>query len=103
MLRWRCDKYVSHADANLLNPVHSPCSTILTGSQGAIVAFGAIITVGQGSTITSNTAVSGAGGGIYCSSSAANFNGTVFTANKAVWGGGEDVHVTDCFVVPSTC
>ncbi len=91
----------------LTSIVLQPCALYpLTDShcpQGAIFAIGAIITVVPGSTIMSNAAENGAGGGIYCSSSAANFSGTNFTANDAVWGGGEDAHVADCCVVPSTC
>lgn len=39
-----------------------------------------------------NTAVNGAGGGVYCSKAVATFNGSSFTENSAVWGGGEYLH-----------
>ena len=37
---------------------------------------------------THNTAVYGAGGGLYCWSSVALFNGIIFEGNNAEWGGG---------------
>eukprot|EP00903_Cladosiphon_okamuranus_P007092 g6891.t2 len=55
---------------------------------GAIAVFDAVITAEEGPTFTNNIAVTGAGGGIYCSAAVASFNGSVFTANEAVWGGG---------------
>lgn len=44
-----------------------------------------------------NTAVNGAGGGVYCSKGIATFNGSSFTGNSAVWGGGEYLNVGRLF------
>lgn len=47
----------------------------------------AVITAEEGLAFTNNTAVTGAGGGIYRSAAVAWFDGSIFTANEAVWGG----------------
>lgn len=67
-------------------PLQTPHSLVF---EGAISTFDAKITTAEGSTFTSNTAGNGAGGGIYCSVSVVSLNGSIFTANEAVWGGGE--------------
>lgn len=58
------------------------------GPQGAIATFDAAIEVEEGIVFDGNTAVTGAGGGAYSAVSRASFNGSVFTGNKAIWGGG---------------
>eukprot|EP00903_Cladosiphon_okamuranus_P016944 g15619.t1 len=55
---------------------------------GAVSSFSGTITTEEGSTFSNNTAIAGAGGGLYCSTCVANFTGGIFTANRAVWGGG---------------
>lgn len=56
--------------------------------EGAVFVTGSVVTTEHGVTFTGNTAVNGAGGGMYCSVSVASFNKSVFMANNAVWGGG---------------
>lgn len=69
--------------------MYNTCRLIL---QGAISAFDTKITV-MGSALTSNTAAAGAGGGIYCWASVTSIDGSFFTANDAIWGGGECSHL----------
>lgn len=56
--------------------------------QGAIAVHNAIILTEGTIVFGGNRAKAGAGGGVYCSLSVASFNGSVFTANEAIWGGG---------------
>lgn len=83
-VRSQADTDHSSTPARLLLPIEP----LLLLPQGAVSSFSGTITTEEGSTFTSNTAIAGAGGGIYCSTCVANFTGGIFTANRAVWGGG---------------
>lgn len=85
-----------HRKLTRIAPTTCAICSMFNGCQGAISTFGANILV-EGATIASNTAGSGAGGGAYCSSSAASFNTSNFVANEAVWGGGEAEYVAGSF------
>ncbi|CAM9112289.1 unnamed protein product, partial [Sphacelaria rigidula] len=55
---------------------------------GAIAVYASTILVEEGTVFSGNSAISGAGGGIYCSLAVASFRESIFTANEAIWGGG---------------
>ncbi|CAM9501342.1 unnamed protein product, partial [Sphacelaria rigidula] len=55
---------------------------------GAIAVHTASIVAEGATNFNSNRAKNGAGGGIYCTVAVASFEGSTFTENEAVWGGG---------------
>ncbi|CAN0297003.1 unnamed protein product [Pylaiella littoralis] len=55
---------------------------------GAISIHDSIIVTGPGIHFTGNSAITGGGGGVYCSVAVASFDGCAFSGNVAVWGGG---------------
>eukprot|EP00752_Nemacystus_decipiens_P017814 g15971.t2 len=55
---------------------------------GAVYVVDSTFATEQETFFDGNTAVLGAGGGIYCSTAVAKFNGSSFTENSAIWGGG---------------
>ncbi|CAM9796905.1 unnamed protein product, partial [Ectocarpus sp. 8 AP-2014] len=56
------------------------------GMGRAVYGTDSTILVEPGTNVSSNTAVSGAGGGIYSSNAVATINGATFASNTAVWG-----------------
>lgn len=73
---------------------HRSCTPVFL--SGAIHVVDATFATEQETVFEGNTAVIGAGGGVYCSKSVATFNGSSFTGNSAVWGGGEFVPERQC-------